>query len=60
MDSCITIRSLFTRGDELSLRAGAGIVADSDPESEWEEINHKLAAMKSAVFGGDAGEPDQF
>ncbi len=59
MDSCITIRSLFTRGDELSLRAGAGIVADSNPESEWEEINHKLAAMKSAVFGGDAGEPDQ-
>lgn len=54
IDSCITIRSLFTRGDELSLRAGAGIVADSDPESEWEEINHKLAAMKSALAGGDS------
>ncbi len=55
IDSCITIRSLFTRGDKLSLRAGAGIVADSDPESEWEEINHKLAAMKSALAGGDSG-----
>jgi len=55
IDSCITIRSMFTRDDELSLRAGAGIVADSDPESEWEEINHKLAAMKSALAGGDSG-----
>jgi len=55
IDSCITIRSMFTRDDELSLRAGAGIVADSAPESEWEEINHKLAAMKSALAGGDSG-----
>ncbi len=51
-DTCITIRSLFTDARRLTLRAGAGIVADSDPAAEWEEINHKLAAMKSAVSGG--------
>lgn len=52
LDTCITIRSLFTRANRLSLRAGAGIVADSDPAGEWDEINHKLAAMKSAISGG--------
>lgn len=51
-DSCITIRSLFTKGDGISLRAGAGIVADSDPEKEWDEINHKLKALRCAVSPG--------
>lgn len=52
LDSCITIRSLFTKGDQISLRAGAGIVADSDPKKEWEEINHKLGALRDAVSPG--------
>jgi len=51
-DSCITIRSLFTRGKELVLRAGAGIVADSDPDKEWVEINQKLGALRDAVASG--------
>ncbi len=54
-DSCITIRTLFTRGDRITLRAGAGIVADSDPEKEWEEINHKLGAIRDAVSSGGEG-----
>ena len=54
-DSCITIRTLFTRGDRITLRAGAGIVADSDAEKEWEEINHKLGALKDAVSSGGEG-----
>ncbi|MFW6006054.1 MAG: anthranilate synthase component I family protein [Candidatus Bipolaricaulota bacterium] len=52
LDSCITIRSLFTKGNQISLRAGAGIVADSDPKKEWEEINHKLGALRDAVSPG--------
>ncbi|MFB6214639.1 MAG: chorismate-binding protein, partial [Candidatus Bipolaricaulia bacterium] len=52
LDSCITIRSLFTKGNQISLRAGAGIVADSDPKKEWNEINHKLGALRDAVSPG--------
>ena len=52
LDSCITIRSLFTKDDQISLRAGAGIVADSNPKKEWEEINHKLGALRDAVSPG--------
>ncbi len=56
LDSCIAIRSLFSNGDQITLRAGAGIVADSDPEREWEEINEKLAALREAV--SNRGEED--
>ncbi|MCF7889893.1 anthranilate synthase component I family protein [Candidatus Bipolaricaulota bacterium] len=55
LDSCITIRSLFTKENQISLRAGAGIVADSDPKKEWEEINHKLGALRDAVSPGGGG-----
>jgi anthranilate synthase component I len=46
MDQAITIRSLVFHGDEYSYQAGAGIVADSQPESEYAEI---LAKSGSAV-----------
>jgi anthranilate synthase component 1 len=46
MDQAITIRSLVFHGDEYSYQAGAGIVADSLPESEYAEI---LAKSGSAV-----------
>jgi len=49
LDSCITIRSLFTNEERITLRAGAGVVADSDPKREWEEINHKLGALRDAI-----------
>lgn len=55
LDTCITIRSLYTKKDRISLRAGAGIVADSDPVREWEEINHKLGALRDAVSSGGEG-----
>ncbi|MBS3792303.1 anthranilate synthase component I family protein [Candidatus Bipolaricaulota bacterium] len=58
LDSCITIRSLFTKGNQISLRAGAGIVAGSDPRKEWEEINHKLGALRDAVSPGGGGSED--
>jgi anthranilate synthase component 1 len=49
LDTCITIRTLVVQGDEISVTAGAGIVADSDPAKEEEETRHKAAALLSAV-----------
>jgi len=49
LDTCITIRSaLFTDG-KMVLRAGAGIVFDSDPAREFGEVERKLMALFTAV-----------
>jgi anthranilate synthase component 1 len=55
MDFCITIRTIVMRGGEALIQAGAGIVADSDPEKEWEEIRSKARILFRAV-GFDEGE----
>lgn len=39
----IGIRSAMTLGNELQLFAGAGIVPDSDPVKEWQELDHKIS-----------------
>ena len=49
MDMAITIRTLCQKGDRLYLQAGAGIVADSDPEKEWQETVNKAKALMRAV-----------
>ena len=49
MDHAITIRTLVFKGDEYSFQAGAGLVADSVPESEHEEVLAKSAAMVRAL-----------
>ncbi len=49
MDLAITIRTLCQKGDRLSLQAGAGIVADSDPEREWQETINKGRALMKAI-----------
>jgi anthranilate synthase component I len=49
MDHAITIRTLVFSGDEYSYQAGAGIVADSVPESEHDEVLAKSAAMVRAL-----------
>ena len=49
MDHAITIRTLVFRGDEYSYQAGAGIVADSVPQSEHDEVLAKSAAMVRAL-----------
>jgi anthranilate synthase component I len=49
MDHAITIRTLVFQGDEYSYQAGAGIVADSVPETEHEEVLAKSAAMVRAL-----------
>jgi len=55
MDHAITIRTLVFAGDEYSYQAGAGIVADSVPESEHEEVLAKSAAMVRALELAEAG-----
>ena len=49
MDMAITIRTAVVRGDEIFVQAGAGIVADSIPEREWEETVNKAKSMMKAV-----------
>jgi len=49
MDFCITIRTFVMRGKDLWIQAGAGIVADSDPEKEFEETLNKARGLRRAV-----------
>jgi anthranilate synthase component 1 len=49
MDQAITIRTLVFNGDEFSLQAGAGIVADSVPEKEFTEVLAKSAILRRAL-----------
>jgi len=49
MDFAITIRSIVVSGNRASLQAGAGIVADSVPEREFAETEHKMGAMLQAI-----------
>ena len=48
-DSCIAIRTLFLDGDKGYIQAGAGIVADSVPQSEFEECGNKARAVVRAI-----------
>jgi anthranilate synthase component 1 len=54
LDFCITIRTLLLQGGRAVVQAGAGIVADSDPEAEQRETEAKAAALVEAL--GLAGE----
>ncbi len=48
-DFAITIRTLFADGDAAHIQVGAGIVADSVPEREWYETEHKAGALLKAI-----------
>jgi anthranilate synthase component 1 len=49
LDSCIAIRTIVLKGGQASVQAGAGIVADSVPEREFEETLHKAHALLRAI-----------
>ena len=49
LDMAIAIRTLVTRGEHVYLQAGAGIVADSDPDAEYEETVAKARAVVRAL-----------
>lgn len=51
MDTGITIRSLWIRDGKARWQAGAGIVLDSVPETEWQECLNKAAAMAGVLAG---------
>ena len=55
MDHAITIRTLIFHGDEFSYQAGAGIVADSVPATEHEEVLAKSGAMVRALEIAEEG-----
>ena len=54
LDTAIAIRTAFFDHDQVYLQAGAGIVADSVPESEFAETEHKLGPMREALSQGGA------
>jgi anthranilate synthase component 1 len=49
LNSCIAIRTMVVRGDKAYLQVGAGIVADSQPEKEYDETMNKAGALLKAV-----------
>lgn len=63
MDTAIAIRTAVIKDKVLNVQAGAGIVYDSDPESEWQETHSKARAIFRAVAKAQAGMdsvPDEF
>lgn len=55
MDLCINIRTAVLKDGQIHVQAGAGIVADSVPESEWVETRNKARAMLRAAEMAEAG-----
>lgn len=55
MDMCIGIRLAYKRNDHVYIRAGAGIVADSVPENEYQECINKAKAVVLAVKEANGG-----
>ncbi|HOM57510.1 MAG TPA: chorismate-binding protein, partial [Candidatus Latescibacteria bacterium] len=49
LDTCIAIRTVLVKNGFAFIEAGAGIVADSDASSEYEETLNKSRAMISAI-----------
>lgn len=49
MDTCIAIRTIFIKDGKAHIQAGAGIVADSVPELEWQETRNKASALLAAI-----------
>lgn len=57
MDSCITIRTVVVHNGKAHIQAGAGVVADSDPEKEYEEtLNKARGLLKAVVIAEEAAE----
>jgi anthranilate synthase component 1 len=56
MDTCLAIRTMVGRGRTVSVQAGAGIVADSDPSTEFQETVNKASAMLRAIDMAELNE----
>jgi anthranilate synthase component I len=55
LDCCIAIRTLVIVGNRATVQAGAGIVADSNPEAEYEETRDKARALVRALELAEEG-----
>ncbi|ALT67982.1 anthranilate synthase component I [Methanobrevibacter millerae] len=55
LDTCISIRIAFKRNNKVFIRSGAGIVADSVPDNEFDECMNKAAAVINALKMADGG-----
>ncbi len=49
MDTCIALRTALVKDGEVVIQAGGGVVADSDPEAEYQESNNKASALVRAA-----------
>jgi anthranilate synthase component 1 len=57
MENYIAIRTALVRDGLMHVQAGAGIVADSDPAAEYQEIQHKAGALFRAADNAERGVP---
>ncbi|HVK02081.1 MAG TPA: anthranilate synthase component I [Armatimonadaceae bacterium] len=55
LDACITIRTLLVKDGMAYVQAGGGIVADSDPDAEFDETVNKSGAVRRAIEMAEAG-----
>ena len=55
LDTCITIRTVACKDGRIHVQAGAGIVADSVPRSEWQETQNKARAVLRAAEMAQGG-----
>ena len=55
MDTCIALRTLLVKDGKLYVQAGGGIVADSEPEKEFQETLHKAGALLRAIALAGSG-----
>ena len=60
MDLAIAIRTAVVKDGKLHVQAGAGIVADSDPSSEWQETQNKARAVLRAAELAEQGLDTRF
>jgi anthranilate synthase component 1 len=60
MDLCIAIRTAVIKDGRIFVQAGAGIVADSDPDAEWQETLNKAKAHLAAADMAECGLDTRF
>ncbi len=58
LNLAIVIRSILSKNNRLHYRAGAGIVLDSDSNTETMEVSHKLKAVRTAIAKANTSIPD--
>jgi len=54
-DTCINIRTIVIKGDKAYVQAGGGVVADSDPQKEYQETVNKAKATMKAIEAAERG-----